>query len=167
VALVGPKRLEQDVIKPLRGAIEPQAKSYGPTQTLAGSACGPVYVRQSNGRERVVRKASKAGSGIFTPLDVKTTPDFPRECVHVLPWERPRAGPFDPAAAPAPRLFQALIEGRREHGAGHDRAADGDDRTFTYDEIILASFALGFGAEARHARRRCVGVMLSRPAGGG
>ena len=50
--------------------------------------------------------------------------------------------PFDPATARR-SLFQALTEARREHGAGKIALVDGDDRNFTYDEVIQASFALG------------------------
>jgi len=67
--------------------------------------------------------------------------------------------PFDPAAARR-TVFQALIEARREHGAGTIALLDGDDRTFTYDEIILASFALGSALKRGTRAGECVGVML-------
>jgi len=67
--------------------------------------------------------------------------------------------PFDPAGAQR-TVFQALIEARREHGAGTIALLDGDDRSFTYDEIILASFALGSALKHGTHRGECVGVML-------
>lgn len=67
--------------------------------------------------------------------------------------------PFDPSAARR-TVFQALIEARREHGAGTIALLDGDERTFTYDEIILASFALGSALKRGTRAGECVGVML-------
>lgn len=67
--------------------------------------------------------------------------------------------PFDPAATRRP-LFHALIEARREHGGRTVALVDGDDRTFTYDEIILASFALGSALKRGTRAGECVGVML-------
>src|SRR5678810_236250 len=67
--------------------------------------------------------------------------------------------PFDPAAARR-TVFQALIEARREHGASTIALLDGDDRTFTYDELILASFALGSALKRGTRAGECVGVML-------
>jgi acyl-[acyl-carrier-protein]-phospholipid O-acyltransferase/long-chain-fatty-acid--[acyl-carrier-protein] ligase len=59
--------------------------------------------------------------------------------------------PFDLATARR-TVFQALADARREHGAGKIALVDGDDRTFTYDEVILASFRAGLRIKARHAR---------------
>jgi acyl-[acyl-carrier-protein]-phospholipid O-acyltransferase/long-chain-fatty-acid--[acyl-carrier-protein] ligase len=67
--------------------------------------------------------------------------------------------PFD-AGAPRRSVFQALTEARREHGASNVALVDGDDRTFTYDEIVLASFALGSALKRGTRAGECVGVML-------
>ena len=56
VALVGPKRLEQDVIKPLRGAIEPQAeKLWADSKPLRDQIAGLFKSANPSGRERLVR----------------------------------------------------------------------------------------------------------------
>ena len=67
--------------------------------------------------------------------------------------------PFDPAAAKR-AVFQALVDARREHGADKIALVDGDDRTFTYDAIIQASFALGSALKNGTRSQECVGVML-------
>src|SRR6185369_1907714 len=67
--------------------------------------------------------------------------------------------PFNPAAARG-TVFQGLAQARREHGGGTIALVDGDDRTFTYDEIILASFALGSALKRGTKAGECVGVML-------
>ena len=67
--------------------------------------------------------------------------------------------PFDPAAARR-TVFEALAQARREHGPGTVALVDGDDRTFTYDELILASFALGSALKRGTRSGECVGVML-------
>jgi acyl-[acyl-carrier-protein]-phospholipid O-acyltransferase/long-chain-fatty-acid--[acyl-carrier-protein] ligase len=67
--------------------------------------------------------------------------------------------PFDPAAARR-TVFQALADAKREHGGGTIALVDGDDRTFSYDEIILASFALGSALKRGTRPGECVGVML-------
>ena len=56
VALVGPKRLERDVIKPLRGAIEPQAeKLWADSKPLREQIAGLFKSATPGGRERLVR----------------------------------------------------------------------------------------------------------------
>ena len=67
--------------------------------------------------------------------------------------------PFHPATARR-TLFQALVEARREHGAGKIALVDNDDRKFTYDDIIQASFALGSALKRGTRAGECVGVML-------
>lgn len=67
--------------------------------------------------------------------------------------------PFDLVTARR-SVFQALADARREHGAGKIALVDGDDRTFTYDEVILASFALGSALKRGTHAGECVGVML-------
>ena len=67
--------------------------------------------------------------------------------------------PFDPGAARR-TVFQALVQARREYGATTIALVDGDERTFTYDEIILASFGLGSALKDGTRAGECVGVML-------
>ena len=56
VALVGPKRLEREVIKPLRGAIEPQAeKLWSDSKPLRDQIAGLFKSASPGGRERLVR----------------------------------------------------------------------------------------------------------------
>lgn len=56
VALIGPKRLERDVIKPLRGAIEPQAeKLWADSRPLREQIAGLFQSASPTGRERLVR----------------------------------------------------------------------------------------------------------------
>lgn len=67
--------------------------------------------------------------------------------------------PFDRKSARR-GLFQALADARREHGGGTAALVDADERSFTYDEIILASFALGSALKRGTRAGECVGVML-------
>ncbi len=56
VALVGPKRIEQDVIKPLRGKLEPQAeKLWADSKPLREQIAGLFETAGPTGRERLVR----------------------------------------------------------------------------------------------------------------
>ena len=56
VALVGPKRLEREVIKPLRGAIEPQAeKLWSESKPLRDQIAGLFKSASPSGRERLIR----------------------------------------------------------------------------------------------------------------
>jgi hypothetical protein len=56
VALVGPKRIEQDVIKPLRGKLEPQAeKLWADSKPLREQIAGLFEAASPTGRERLVR----------------------------------------------------------------------------------------------------------------
>lgn len=56
VALVGPRRIERDVIKPLRGAIEPQAeKLWQDSRALREQIAGLFKSASPTGRERLVR----------------------------------------------------------------------------------------------------------------
>ena len=56
VALVGPKRLEREVIKPLRGAIEPQAeKLWADSKPLRDQIAGLFKSASPNGREKLIR----------------------------------------------------------------------------------------------------------------
>ena len=56
VALVGPKRIEREVLKPLRGAIEPQAeKLWADAKPLREQIAGLFKSATPSGRERLVR----------------------------------------------------------------------------------------------------------------
>jgi hypothetical protein len=56
VALVGPKRIERDVIKPLRGALEPQAeKLWADSKPLREQIAGLFKSATPSGREKLVR----------------------------------------------------------------------------------------------------------------
>lgn len=56
VALVGPKRIEQDVIKPLRGKLEPQAeKLWAESRPLREQIAGLFQSAGPSGREKLVR----------------------------------------------------------------------------------------------------------------
>ena len=56
VALVGPKRLEREVIKPLRGAIEPQAeKLWSDSKPLRDQIASLFKSASPNGREKLIR----------------------------------------------------------------------------------------------------------------
>jgi hypothetical protein len=56
VAIVGPKRLEREVIKPLRNAIEPQAeKLWADSRPLRAQIAQLFTSATPSGRERLVR----------------------------------------------------------------------------------------------------------------
>jgi hypothetical protein len=56
VAIVGPKRLERDVIKPLRSAIEPQAeKLWADSRGLRDQIAGLFSSATPTGREKLVK----------------------------------------------------------------------------------------------------------------
>ena len=56
VALVGPKRIEQDVIRPLRGKLEPQAeKLWADSKPLREQIAGLFQGASPTGCERLVR----------------------------------------------------------------------------------------------------------------
>jgi hypothetical protein len=56
IAVVGPKRIEKDVIKPLRGALEPQAeKLWSESKPLREQIAGLFQSASPSGRERLVR----------------------------------------------------------------------------------------------------------------
>jgi hypothetical protein len=56
VALIGPKRLEREVIRPLRGTIEPQAeKLWADAKPLRDQIAGMFKSATPSGRERLVR----------------------------------------------------------------------------------------------------------------
>lgn len=56
VTLIGPKRIEREVLKPLRGAIEPQAeKLWAESRPLRQQIAGLFQSATPSGRERLVR----------------------------------------------------------------------------------------------------------------
>ena len=56
LAVVGPKRLEREVLKPLRGVIEPQAeKLWTESRPLRDQIAGLFQSATPTGRERLVR----------------------------------------------------------------------------------------------------------------
>ena len=56
VALVGPARIQRDVIQPLRGALEPQAeKLWADAKPLRDQIAGVFQSATPTGRERLVR----------------------------------------------------------------------------------------------------------------
>ena len=56
VAIIGPKRLEREVIKPLRGAIEPQAeKLWADSRHLREQIAGLFQNATPTGRQKLVR----------------------------------------------------------------------------------------------------------------
>jgi len=56
VAVIGPQRLQREVIKPLRGAIEPQAeKLWVESKPLRDQIAGLFKSASPTGRERLVR----------------------------------------------------------------------------------------------------------------
>ena len=56
IALIGPKRLEREVLKPLRSAIEPQAeKLWAESRPLREQIAGLFRAASPSGRERLVR----------------------------------------------------------------------------------------------------------------
>jgi acyl-[acyl-carrier-protein]-phospholipid O-acyltransferase/long-chain-fatty-acid--[acyl-carrier-protein] ligase len=71
----------------------------------------------------------------------------------------PRRLLFDPAVMRR-SVFQALAEARGEFGGDRTALVDGDDRSFTYDELIRGSFALGSALRRGTRAGECVGVML-------
>ena len=56
VALIGPKRIEREVLRPLRGAIEPQAeKLWADSEPLREQIAGLFQSASPTGRERLIR----------------------------------------------------------------------------------------------------------------
>ena len=56
IAIVGPRRLEREVLKPLRGAIEPQAeKIWADSQALREQIAGLFKSAGPTGRQKLVR----------------------------------------------------------------------------------------------------------------
>ncbi len=56
IAVVGPKRLEREVIRPLRGAIEPQAeKLWAEAKPLREQITGLFQNATPSGRKKLVR----------------------------------------------------------------------------------------------------------------
>lgn len=62
-------------------------------------------------------------------------------------------------------LFSALVRASREFGAGKTIIVDGDERTFTYKDLIRACFGLGSALKKGTRAGESVGVMLPTGAG--
>jgi acyl-[acyl-carrier-protein]-phospholipid O-acyltransferase / long-chain-fatty-acid--[acyl-carrier-protein] ligase len=72
--------------------------------------------------------------------------------------------PFDVYHAQKP-VFRALTQARSKFGGKKAALVDGDERVFTYDEIVRAALALGHALKAGTKAGESVGVMLPSGAG--
>jgi acyl-[acyl-carrier-protein]-phospholipid O-acyltransferase/long-chain-fatty-acid--[acyl-carrier-protein] ligase len=72
--------------------------------------------------------------------------------------------PFDIYRAQKP-VFAALAEARSRHGGKQIALIDGDERAFTYDELVRAALALGNALKKATRHGESVGVMLPSGAG--
>jgi acyl-[acyl-carrier-protein]-phospholipid O-acyltransferase/long-chain-fatty-acid--[acyl-carrier-protein] ligase len=72
--------------------------------------------------------------------------------------------PFDVFRAHKP-VFRALARARSKFGGKRAALVDGDERVFTYDDIMRASLALGHALKAGTHAGEAVGVMLPSGAG--
>jgi acyl-[acyl-carrier-protein]-phospholipid O-acyltransferase / long-chain-fatty-acid--[acyl-carrier-protein] ligase len=72
--------------------------------------------------------------------------------------------PFDLSRAHKP-VFRALIGARNQFGGNRVAIVDGDERVFTYDEIVRASFALGHALKKGTKAGEAVAIMLPSGAG--
>jgi acyl-[acyl-carrier-protein]-phospholipid O-acyltransferase/long-chain-fatty-acid--[acyl-carrier-protein] ligase len=57
-------------------------------------------------------------------------------------------------------VFAALLNARREHGGKTVAIIDGDERKFTYDDLLKAVFAMGSAIASRTAPGDRVGLMM-------
>jgi len=62
-------------------------------------------------------------------------------------------------------VFQALFESRANYGGSRAAMVDGDERVFTYDDLVRASLALGHALKSGTGRGEAVGIMLPTSAG--
>ena len=62
-------------------------------------------------------------------------------------------------------VFEALLKARSKFGGKREVILDADDRVLTYDELVLASFALGSALKQSAGSGKSVGVMLPTGAG--
>ena len=72
--------------------------------------------------------------------------------------------PFDLSRARKP-VFRALIGARNQFGGSTTAIVDGDERKFTYDELVRASFALGHALKKGTKPGEAVAIMLPSGAG--
>jgi acyl-[acyl-carrier-protein]-phospholipid O-acyltransferase/long-chain-fatty-acid--[acyl-carrier-protein] ligase len=72
--------------------------------------------------------------------------------------------PFDIVRAEKP-VFRALMDARDEYGGRKPAIVDGDERVFTYDEIVRAALALGHALKKGTRSGESVAVMLPTGAG--
>ncbi len=76
-----------------------------------------------------------------------------------------QAQTFDPRRAET-TLMGALLRARRRRGGKHVAIVDFDGRTFTYDDLVKAAFALGSALAAKTEHGEAVGVMMPTGAPG-
>jgi acyl-[acyl-carrier-protein]-phospholipid O-acyltransferase / long-chain-fatty-acid--[acyl-carrier-protein] ligase len=62
-------------------------------------------------------------------------------------------------------VFQALLDARAKFGGRTIAIVDGDERTFTYDEVVRAAFALGHALKKGTKPTESVAIMLPTGAG--
>jgi acyl-[acyl-carrier-protein]-phospholipid O-acyltransferase/long-chain-fatty-acid--[acyl-carrier-protein] ligase len=72
--------------------------------------------------------------------------------------------PFDPARARR-SVFSALVAARAAHGGKHVALVDGDERAFTYDELVRAALALGSALRRGTHVGDAIGILLPTGAG--
>jgi len=57
-------------------------------------------------------------------------------------------------------VFQALVDSRSQYGGSRIALVDGDEKTYSYDQLVLASLALGNALKKGTKRGETVGIML-------
>lgn len=72
--------------------------------------------------------------------------------------------PFDVYRAHKP-VFHALVEAKSKFGGAKAAIVDGDERVLSYDEVVLASLALGHALKKGTRPGEAVGIMLPSGAG--
>ncbi|HEY1961968.1 MAG TPA: AMP-binding protein, partial [Rhizomicrobium sp.] len=72
--------------------------------------------------------------------------------------------PFDITRAEK-SIFEALTDARSMYGGSNAAIVDGDERVFTYNDLIRASLALGHALKKGTRPHEAVGVMLPTSAG--
>src|SRR6185503_5780575 len=72
--------------------------------------------------------------------------------------------PFDVTHAEK-SIFQALLDARAQYGGKKVAIIDGDERVFSYDDIVKASLALGHALKKGTRPGETVGLMLPTSAG--
>ena len=154
MAVVGPKRIERDVIKPLRGAIEPQAeKLWADSRPLREQFAGLFRNATPAGREQAGEKLPELDRAF--PRHIEVVRRLPRDSIEAACPVR-----HSTRARPRSRYSRRLIDARLEFGGDTVALIDGDERALSYDDILRASFALGSAFKPGTRAGECVGVML-------